>query len=862
MSSRFLFIYLLLAGLCTVCADPVETRLPNARLITPQGDWLAVAPYPFTLAVRGDGKQIVIPSVGFPFSLNIIDLPGKLTRIPNTPKNDPNVQVHAGVAYSRDGSRLYDATGDSGAVDVLSTQTWKSIARYKLDGADSFAATLTLSADGRFLYVLDQGNWRVVIIDTSSGKQISSVPSGSNPFAVALSPDGKRLYVTNSGLFEYQLIKGVQEKNTRTAGIRFPPFGYPSKAARKGKRVEGHDVPGLGDENDVRGSSLWTYDTADPAKATVVAKLRLGLPIRLTPQGPIGGASPTGVTADNEHVYVTLSHKDVVAVVIADGKTLEREIELTPFSDLDARGHPLRGVMPAGITGDATRLFVTEAGINAVAVIDKSSATVLGHIPVGWYPAAAAISSDGKSLYVVNNKGKGAGPNGGANRARQYVGDLELGSLSTIPLPANLEAATARVIRNNRAAVIDGPPLPRVKHTFLIIRENRTFDEIFGDLSGADGDGKLARYGLHGWTREEPVLRDIRVTPNAHALAQRFATSDAFSTDGDVSADGHRWAVGMAPTPWMNLSWTSSYGGRRKGNLFSAAPGRRAMGGGADGPMPEDEPEFGSLWEHVANSGLTVRNYGEGLELEGALEREGMEPEGQRLILNAPVPQPVYTSTDRDYPTFNMGIPDQFRYEQFAKDFDQILAKGDAPAMIVIRLPNDHTSEPRPKDGYRYRASFVADNDLALGKMIELISHSAIWKDSAIFVMEDDSQDGADHVDAHRSPLLVIGPYIRKGFISHRHTSMPSVQKTIYGLLGLGSLNLEDALAADLGDMFTTTPDLTPYTIEAPDLRIFDPAKARFARPKNAEEARELTDMDDAQEIRAGFLKKQKSVVH
>jgi hypothetical protein len=269
--------------------------------------------------------------------------------------------------------------------------------------------------------------------------------------------------------------------------------------------------------------------------------------------------------------------------------------------------------------------------------------------------------------------------------------------------------------------------------------------------------------------------------------------------------------------------------------------------------MPEDEPEFGSLWEHIAGSGLSLRNYGEGLEVEGNEERDEMEPEGQRLVLNSPIPQPVFVSTDKGFPTFNLGIPDQIRFQEFSKDFGKLVAKGKAPAMTVIRLPNDHTTKPRPDDGYPYRASYVADNDLALGKIVEWISHSSIWRDSAIFVIEDDAQGGVDHVDAHRSTLLVMSPYVKKGFVSHRHASMPSVQKTIYESLRLGPLNLEDALAADLSDMFTSTPDLTPFTVEASDLSIFDPAKARIAHPKTAAEARELLDCDNPRLIQAEF---------
>ena len=236
--------------------------------------------------------------------------------------------------------------------------------------------------------------------------------------------------------------------------------------------------------------------------------------------------------------------------------------------------------------------------------------------------------------------------------------------------------------------------------------------------------------------------------------------------------------------------------------------------------------------------------------MEGGAEVDGSAPQGQRLLLNAPVPNPVFTSSDRSFPTFNLGIPDQFRYNEFAKDFGDLLAKGDAPSLIVIRLPGDHAAEPRPKDGYPDRASFVADNDLALGRIVETISHSRIWGQSAILAVEDDAQGGVDHVDAHRSVMLAISPYIRPGIISHRHTSMGSLQKTAYALLGVGPLNLEDALAADLGDMFQTTPDPRPYDALLPDARVFDPDKARLARPKSAAEARALLDCDDPEEIR------------
>jgi len=287
------------------------------------------------------------------------------------------------------------------------------------------------------------------------------------------------------------------------------------------------------------------------------------------------------------------------------------------------------------------------------------------------------------------------------------------------------------------------------------------------------------------------------------------------------------------------------------------------MFGGADAPMPEDEPQFGSLWEHVAggaNGKLGILNYGEGLELEGNDEMDGAAPEGQRLFLNVPLPKPVFEASDRRFPTFNLGIPDQFRASEFERDFRRRMAAGTLPALIVIRLPNDHTMDPRPGDGYPYRASYVADNDLALGRIVAFLSTTPIWKDSALFVTEDDAQGGVDHVDAHRSILLVASPWVKAGAISHQHTSMGSITRTIDELLGLGSLNLEDALAAEIGGIFDAVPHNRPFAFQPADPRVFVPANARFARPKTKKEAAALRDVDDADEIRDQLQRTSKSL--
>ena len=865
----FLFFLAVMIAATLHAQTGVTAVLPNGREIHPAGNWISVAPYPFAMAIRPDGVQIAVPSIGFPFALNVIDDPAgvhpTVRKMPAGENNDPAIEVHAGLAYSPDGAMLYEATGDSGKIRVYRTSDWQPAGEVSLDGtvagkdfAGSFAATLTVSADGKTLYALDQGNWRIVVLDAAKLERMASVATGAYPFGLTLSPDGSRLYVTNTGLFEYTTIPGASNTDPLHTGLHFPPFGYPSKAAREGTIAEGRKIAGLGEENSDRGSSLWTYDVRDREHPAVTAKLRLGARITEDAGQTVGGAAPTGVAAESDAVYVSLAHEDQVVKVSLDGTRLLAQTDLSPFTGpllQDRQGRSLRGVMPSGLVVRDGRIYVAESGIDAVGVLDAASMQVVEHIPAGWNPSAVAFSPDGKTLYVVNTKGKGAGPNAGKGHdplMPTYVGSLELGSLSAIPL-AGLPPAgdlTQTVIASNTAAIANRPSLPRLEHCFLVVRENRTYDEVLGDVAGANGDPTLARYGLDGWAAEEKAATHLKVTPNLHALAGRFAMSDNFYVDSDVSADGHRWVMDINPTPFFNTAWSSGYGGRRHSDAEADQPGRRALFGGSDAPMPEDEPQFGSLWEHIAASGKGLFNYGEGLELEGNGELPGSEPEGNRLFLNSPMPQPVFEASDRRYPTFNLGIPDQFRVKEFERDFSLKLAAGKVPALIVIRLPNDHTADPRLGDGYPYRASYVADNDLALGRIVAFLSKTSIWKDSALFVTEDDAQNGVDHVDAHRSILLVASPWVKPGSVSHEHTSMGSITRTIDELLDLGPLNLEDALAGEMTGIFDSQPHLQPFGSLPSDPRVFVPGKARFAKPKTKEEAAALRDVDDADQIR------------
>ena len=325
-------IFILLAALATATslhAQPgVTAVLPNGREIHPAGNWIPLAPYPFALAVRPDGAQVAVPSIGFPFALNVIDQPDSASpavrRHAGGRENDPTMEVHAGLAVFAGWIAAVCRDGRLGKDSRLSkAATGRRTGEVSLDGqhraakrfGGSFAATLVVSADGKTLYALDQGNWRVVVLDAAQMECIASIATGSYPFGLTLSPDGAKLYVTNTGLFEYTTIPGANENDPLHTGLHFPPFGYPSKAAREGAVVEGKQIAGLGDENSERGSSLWTYDMSDRAHPSLTAKLRLGERITETQGETVGGAAPTGVAATGDAVYVSLAHEDTVAKI-------------------------------------------------------------------------------------------------------------------------------------------------------------------------------------------------------------------------------------------------------------------------------------------------------------------------------------------------------------------------------------------------------------------------------------------------------------------------------------------------------------------------------------------------------------------
>lgn len=828
------------------------TILPGGRIVQPLGVQLETGPGTFGLAVNAKGL-LAAANIGYERfgvtlaertkgSWNIRHLWARTPGAKFAETADPEWKgVFFGIAFENERS-LWISEGDSGRarlIDVTSGVHQKTVDLNDATWRNSFAADLAYDPARRILYIVDQANFRVAVVDAAKGRVLGSVKVGRMPFAIALSPDRQTLYVTNAGVFEYRVLPGATAADSLRTGLPFPAFGFPSKESDAGVERQTANgpvqVPGLGDPNVKESNSVCVIDVRDAAHATVSAWVKTGQPFD---SHVAGGSAPAGVLAVGDRVYVSNAHDDSISVIrAADRKTIT-EIPLR-IAGLES----FRGVLPAGMAWDPVTkwLLVAEAGINAVAVIDTEKNAVIGHLPAGWLPTRVLI--DGDRVYVANARGRGTGPY--VRRPLKEIGELpslHRGSVSTFVMPgaSELSALTARVYGANGfvadqkaiSAVPEG-----VRHVVLIVKENRTFDEVFGDVTrAANGpllaSPRMARFGMHGIAdgrRRNFSVQDAAITPNHHSMAERWALSDNFYADADVSVDGHHWLTGVYPDLLTQSGLLASYGGQRRFVLDDGSPGRLQFAGSDASTHPEEQPEAGTLWHHLDRHGITFRNFGEGFELAGVVEDRNEEPTGARFLTNVPMPDPLYRNTSRNYPGFNMNIPDQYRADQFIAEIESRYVKAGEPLprFLYIHLPNDHITEERPDDGYPYQASFVADNDLALGRIVEYLSHTPWWREMAVFVTEDDAQGGLDHVDSHRTVLLAAGPWIKRNYVTHTNSSFPGLLKTIFELLRVPPLNLMDATAASLRDVFTTQPDDSSYTALDPDKRVFERSKVR-----------------------------------
>jgi YVTN family beta-propeller protein len=842
------------------------TVLPNGRLLTPAGKNMVVAPHPFGLTLSGDGKIAVTANSGVsPLSISIIrnlNTSPEIRQVPPGYSTNTGVleSVFMGLAISPDNRKVYVSAGQENSILVFDLLTGNKIdsvdCSVSADGnkfPDGYIGDMVLSKDGNHIFAVDQTNFRLVIIDTRKMQVIKSVDVGRYPFGIALSHDEKKVYVANVGMFQYSKIGKIEEKSDYKNALSFPVFGYNTEEMKNGIRSDSLVIPGLGDPNSDNAFSVWSISIEDLENPKVTAKIKTGNLVGQMVEGipAVGGSSPNSLVATSDWVFASNGNNDNITVIDTRTDSVVYEIYLKP----DEAVKHFRGIIPFGlaVSPDEKQLFVAEAGINAIGVINLPSFKVAGHIPTGWFPSKVKISPDGRNIIVTNAKGYGSGPNGGENFKEggegTYIGNLMKGTVSVIEIPSehDLKKMTTQVIENNFSKQLASDllksrvdnPVPfyggqkesPVKHIVFISKENRTYDEIFGQLKNGNGDASIARYGQNiSFSNKTHSLRveNATVMANHLKLAEQFAVSDNFYVDSDVSADGHRWLVNTYPNEWVETCTPASYGGNRNYKPASKAPGSLGMNGAAGAIYPEDYNESGSMWDHLERNKIDFFNFGFSVMFEPAFYDNSYKYTGTKQFANFPVPAPLFGRSSRQYATFNMAIPDQFRISQFIKEFNEKWTDNGKmmPQLLTVIIPNDHGADERPEAGYPFRESYMADNDLAVGRIVEFLSRTQYWKDMAIIITEDDAQNGVDHIDAHRSVLMVISPYARKNYVSRVHYSFGSIFKTFWNILGLPYLNQYDAGATDLSDMFTGTPDLTPYKAVAPDIRIFDPQKA------------------------------------
>lgn len=540
---------------------------------------------------------------------------------------------------------------------------------------------------------------------------------------------------------------------------------------------------------------------------------------RVTARIPVGlHPAALALSGDGAQLYVAESDDDAVGVIDTKSNKKTGDIAVG-FNEARLRGY---GASPNALFVHGGDLFVSLGGANAVALIRHGR--LVERIPAGRYPTGVAVGSNG-TLYVANGHGERAPANPQFNPLNRktggYVGEITAGSVRQVPASAYASAQTESYAVT-QAAMPQWAPAPQtvlrangpIRHVIYIIKENRSYDQILGDVKGADGDPSLAMFGE-------------RVTPNQHAIARRFGTFDNAYVNALVSADGHNWTDAAFANDYVERFWPPNYGGRRDSYDFQD-------GGGAD------VPHSGYLWDAAKRAHITYRDYGEDIDDPG----HGIAAPVNTFPGLAGHFDPRYIGWDLSY-------SDLSRYAEWQREFDAFVRAHDLPQLEIVYLPNDHTSGTAP--GHLTPQAYIATNDLAVGKLVEHVSHSPYWRSTAIFILEDDAQNGPDHVSDQRSTFYIASPYARGG-VRHEHYSTAGFVRTIELLLGLKPLSIYDATARPLYDAFALTAiNAQPYIAVRPGIDLhavnthaaYDAeisAKLDFSRP-DAVDPRLLNDI-------------------
>ena len=732
---RAFFLSTVLCAAALAQAPVFTSPLPTGVRLDPVGDAVELGSLPLNvITAPGGDKAVVVLSGWREQGLQVVDL--KTRQVTQTMLQDG---AFYGAAFAPDGQTLFVSGGNT---DKLFVYTWKdgratlankfelAKAPAKTTTADgtstSYPAGIAVAPNGKFIYVAENVGNRLAVVDSATGEIVQRLATDLYPYGVILTADG-HLFVSAWG-----------------------------------------------------GTTISEFHILTDGKVAYIGRIEVG-------------RHPSALGTTGSRLYVALAGSDRVAIV--DTRTRK----VTGYLHDSAPGAPPEGSMPNALTisADGKRLLIAEGDNNAVAVFDLATSKLLGRIPTDWYPTATAAV--GKQLLILSGKGHGthANPDGPVpltkwpdEKPHAYtLGQLN-GSLRLLPSSisaAQLTGFTHRVtVANNwdhKPATRRYPPF---KHVVYIIKENRTYDQVLGDMKEGDGDASLVYFP------------GIAVTPNHHALARRFGLFDRFFVNAEVSLQGHIWSTAAYVTDFGEKLVPSGYANKRDG---------------IDGE-DSNEPERGFLWSLANRSGVTFRDYGEMVKT---------DPVG------APEQRDLGADINPEYISFDLIVPDQKRADVWIAEHQRFERDGNMPQLELMWLPMDHLTAARP--GKCTPFACMADNDLALGRIVQALSHSPRWKDTVVFVLEDDAQAGPDHVDSHRALFYAISAYNRPGTV-HRFVNTTDVVAAIEDILGMGRLSKFDYFSRSLADVFAPTPDLTPFDPITPqqDLNQKNPENTAAAR--------------------------------
>jgi len=748
--------------------------LPNQWSLRPVGKQVELGDLPVNVAVHPGGRfAAVLHSGDSAHEIVVVDI-AAATVVSRTHVHE----TFYGLEFSKDGRRLFCSGAGDETVNMFSFQEGSLTNHHAMRLHDAtlraVPAGLAVDGAGKLLFVANVWGHLVTRVDLVPHVKATDIPLGTNVAALAVPP------LTNSGDFDTEAANKRKEATLYETGAD-DPFPYACRLDEKRERLY---------------VSLWgqaAVAVIDLKSAKVVARW----PAQEHP-------CEMALTRSGKLLFVANASRNTVTVFDTDsGKSLE-----TVWAALYPQAPPGSTPNSLALSLDEKMLFVANADNNLVAVFDvekPGKSRSLGFIPVGWYPTSVRVTPDGKHLLVANGKGLSSkanplGPQPGirstSDPAVQSIARLFKGTLNIIDLPARkqfeaqLAGYTAQAYRCsplNRDASVSAPsargnPVPRrpgeagpIKYCVYVIKENRTYDQVLGDLPQGNGDPTLC-------------LFPERVTPNLHQIARQFVLLDNFYADAEVSADGHEWTMGAYATDFVEKMWPLSYGHNRSKKFPYPA----------EGYFPIAFPAGGYIWDRAREAGVSYRSYGEFVELD--------TPTNAPAITHV---KSLQGHLDPWYHGWDLNYPDVRRVERFVAELKRMEGEGDMPRLQIVRLPGDHTHGTTA--GWRTPTAYVGDNDLALGQVVEALSHSKFWPQTAIFVVEDDASSGPDHVDAHRTTAFVMSPYTKHGAVDSTLYSTSSMLRTMELILGLKPMSQFDAAATPMFNSFQATPNLAPY---------------------------------------------------